>query len=216
MLGIPLGMIYSNVGEWLIHKYLLHGQGRNRESMFAFHWHDHHKEARRHGMYDPGYEAKPLERGPQRSEVFGLLAIAAAHLPFVKAAPFFTATVWFNAWRYYNVHKRAHLDPAWGRENLPWHYDHHMGPDQDMNWCVTYPWFDQLVGTRQPYAHTEREASDRARASEKAARKNATKESLRKGVSSAESAIDSAVGAVANAVVDAVTGEDALRGEPSS
>ena len=49
------------------------------------------------------------------------------------------------------------FDHAWAREHLPWHYDHHMGPDQDANWCVTRPWFDQLMGTRRPYAGTEAE-----------------------------------------------------------
>lgn len=173
MLGIPLGMIYSNVGEWLIHKYLLHGRGRDRDSVFAFHWHDHHKESRRHAMYDAGYESPALLRGPQRSEVLGLLMLTAAHLPLLKVAPFFTATVCFNAWNYYRVHKKSHLDPSWGREHLPWHYDHHMGPDQDQNWCVTYPWFDVVMGTRHRYVGTEREAADRARAASRAARRAA-------------------------------------------
>ena len=38
-----------------------------------------------------------------------------------------------------------------------------MGPNQDANWCVTWPWFDQLMGTREVYAGTEREAADMAR-----------------------------------------------------
>jgi sterol desaturase/sphingolipid hydroxylase (fatty acid hydroxylase superfamily) len=71
---------------------------------------------------------------------------------------------------YYTRHKRAHLDPEWAREHLPWHYDHHLGPDQDQNWCVTFPWFDWVVGTRVKYAGTHREVTDRARAAARAGR----------------------------------------------
>ena len=49
------------------------------------------------------------------------------------------------------------------REHLPWHYDHHMGPNQEANWCVTRPWFDYVMGTREPYVGTLRESGDRAR-----------------------------------------------------
>jgi hypothetical protein len=24
-----------------------------------------------------------------------------------------------------------------------------MGPNQDANWCVSYPWFDHVLGTRE-------------------------------------------------------------------
>ena len=65
--------------------------------------------------------------------------------------------------RYYRVHKRAHLDPEWAKVHLPWHYDHHMGPNQNANWCVTRPWFDHLMGTREPYLGTERAAQDAAK-----------------------------------------------------
>ena len=51
-------------------------------------------------------------------------------------------------------------DTEWAREHLPWHYDHHMGPNQHANWCVTKPWADIVMGTREPYCGTEREAAD--------------------------------------------------------
>ncbi len=77
--------------------------------------------------------------------------------------PFFTATVWYSAWNYYRVHKRSHQDPEWGRRHLPWHVDHHLGPDQNANWCVTKPWFDYVMGTHKPYVGTAREALDQSR-----------------------------------------------------
>ena len=56
MLGIPIGLAVFGCGEWALHKYLLHGLGRDRTSRFAFHYHDHHQAVRRHGGYDPAYE----------------------------------------------------------------------------------------------------------------------------------------------------------------
>jgi len=90
-------------------------------------------------------------------------------LPVCPVAPFFTATMWYCAYNYYRKHKRAHLDTEWARRHLPWHYDHHMGPNPDANWCVTRPWFDEILGTREPYVGTERERQDRIRRKERAA-----------------------------------------------
>lgn len=148
MIGIPLGLLYANAGEWFIHKHLLHGQGRSRKSFWSFHFHEHHRVSRKHGMLDEGY-LKPL-RGwnPQTKELAGLIGVAALHLPLLPLMPFFTGTVLWSIRNYHRVHKRAHVDPAWSEKNLPWHVDHHMGLDQDANWCVTKPWFDDFMGTR--------------------------------------------------------------------
>ena len=151
MIGIPIGLAYCNVGEWLIHKHILHGLGKNRRSFWSFHWHDHHRSARAHGMVDEQYTRSLLSWEPQTKEVVALLGLAAAHLPLLPVAPFFTGTVLYGCLHYYRVHKRAHLDTEWAREHLPWHWDHHMGQDQNANWCVTRPWFDQLLGTRKEY-----------------------------------------------------------------
>ena len=150
MIGIPLGLLYSNAGEWVIHKYVLHGAGRKKKSFWSFHWHEHHRQARKLNMYDPDYERPLRGWNAQTKEALGLVGLAAAHLPLLPVAPFFTATVLYSTWNYYRVHRRAHLDPAWAEEHLPWHVDHHLGADQDANWCVSRPWFDQLLGTRKP------------------------------------------------------------------
>ena len=152
MIGIPLGWLYINASEWFIHKHVLHGLGRSKKSFWAFHWHDHHRESRRRGMADVQYEGKLFRKwDAQTKEATALLAGALVHLPLLPVAPFFTGTVWYRMWRYYHVHKRAHLDPEWAREHLPWHYDHHMGRNQNANWCVTHPFFDNLLGTRREF-----------------------------------------------------------------
>jgi len=171
MIGIPLGLLYANASEWAIHKYLLHGLGRSKESFWAFHWHDHHKNVRREGHRDPHYERPVFGWHAQGKEAATLAMVTAAHLPLAPIAPFFVGTVVYSAVNYYRKHKRSHLDPEWARQNLPWHYDHHMGPNQDANWCVTRPWFDHLMGTREPYVGTARETRDIERAAARRARR---------------------------------------------
>lgn len=173
MLGIPLALVVSNATEWWFHKHVLHGKGKRRESFWSFHWHDHHRNVRRLGHYDPTYEEPAFGTHAGGKETWSLVALAAAHLPLLPVAPFYTLTVLGRIVHYHRVHKRAHLDPEWAREHLPWHYDHHMGPNQDANWGVTNPWFDELVGTREPYAHTPREAEDQAKRARLAERRAA-------------------------------------------
>lgn len=171
MIGIPLGLLASNAGEWFIHKYVLHGLGRSKKSFWSFHWHEHHGGSRRNGMKDAAYE-RPLkfEEGgwnAQSKELVALVVGGLLQAPLFPIAPFFVGTVWYSMAKYYRVHRRAHLDPEWARTHLPWHYDHHMGRDQDANWCVTHPFFDQLMGTLQPYVGTEDEARDLRRKEER-------------------------------------------------
>jgi sterol desaturase/sphingolipid hydroxylase (fatty acid hydroxylase superfamily) len=163
MIGIPVGLLYSNATEWLVHRYILHGRGKKRTSFWSFHFHEHHSNARRNNHIDEDYRESPLQWNAQGKEALTLTLSTLLHLPLLPVAPFFTATVVYSSLHYYRVHKRSHLDPGWAREHLPWHYDHHMGPDQDCNWCVTRPWFDEIMGTRVPYVGTEREERDRAR-----------------------------------------------------
>jgi len=156
MIGIPLGLAVFGVGEWATHKYLLHGLGRDKNSRFAFHYHDHHQAVRRNGGYDPAYEGPVWSTPTQAREAIGLTVIGLAHLPLVPVAPFYTATVWYCLVRYRTNHRRAHLDPAWGRDHLTWHYEHHMG-DQDRNFGVVWSWFDQIMKTREKFVGTEHE-----------------------------------------------------------
>jgi sterol desaturase/sphingolipid hydroxylase (fatty acid hydroxylase superfamily) len=163
MIGIPLGLAYVNVGEWLLHRFVLHGLGKRKGSVFDFHYYDHHHAARTNEGRDPGYSRPLLEGYTQRGEAIGLIITGFAHLPLLPIAPLFTGTVIWSLFRYHRVHKRAHVDPDWARAELPWHYDHHMGPNQEANWCVSKPWFDIIMGTREPYVGTERERADIAR-----------------------------------------------------
>jgi len=162
MLGIPVALAVFGYGEWAIHKHLLHGLGRSKESRFAFHYHDHHQAVRRNGGYDPAYEGPIWSTPTQAREAIGLGLIGLAHAPLLPLFPFYTATVWYCLRRYRRDHRRAHLDPVWGRDHLSHHYDHHMG-DQDKNFNVVWPWFDILARTREIFVGTEKERTNHSK-----------------------------------------------------
>lgn len=151
MLGIPVGLALANAGEWYIHKHWLHGRGRDKKSFWSFHWHDHHRASRAHDMVDAAYTRSVFAWEPQGKEALSMTLGALVLTPLFPVAPFLTGTLWFSMWRYYRLHKKSHLDPAWAREHLPWHVDHHLGKNQNANWCVTHPWFDYVMQTRKPY-----------------------------------------------------------------
>lgn len=164
MIGFPLGVLYANALEWGVHRFILHGLGKKPSSFFAFHWHEHHRAARKHAMRDDAYAESPFAKfGAGSKEALSLLGLGLLHLPIAKKAPWFSLGILYSGLNYYRTHRRAHLDPDWAREHMPWHVDHHMAPDQDANWCVTRPWFDRVMGTRKAYVGTDREAADRAR-----------------------------------------------------
>jgi hypothetical protein len=168
VLGIPIALAVFSYGEWATHKFLLHGLGRDKQSRLSFHYHDHHRSVRRHGGYDPAYEGPVWSTPTQAREAIGLAAVALAHVPLFPIAPLYTATIWYCLLRYRRHHRRSHLDPDWARRHLPWHYEHHMG-DQDQNFGVVWPWFDRLAGTREVFLGTEKELAVRAKHAERAA-----------------------------------------------
>lgn len=148
LLGIGLGFLHANAVEWLTHKYVLHGLGRRKGSIFRFHWAQHHRIARKNAMYDKTYEEPFWCWKARGKEIAGIAGLALLHLPLIQVAPYFTAAVLVSSGNYLYRHRKAHLDVEWGKKHMPHHWDHHMGPDQDANWFVSYPWFDWILGTR--------------------------------------------------------------------
>lgn len=169
MLGIPAALIVFGAGEWATHKYLLHGLGRDRASRFSFHYHEHHQAVRRNGGYDPAYEGPPWSSPTQAREMLGLSLVGLAHAPLFPIAPFYASTIWYCLYRYRRDHRRAHLDPAWARDHLPHHHDHHLGMDQDMNFGIVWSWFDLVMKTREVFVGTLKERAMHAKHVDRAA-----------------------------------------------
>ena len=139
--------IYGGLAEWVLHKYALHGLGKKKKSIFSFHWHAHHKSCRKNNNFDSDYKlpvAPPVKR-----EILFLFLLSSIHFPLFFIAPYFFGGVVLYAIRYFYYHRRAHLDVEWGKRKMPWHYDHHMGKNQDSNWGVTVEWVDKLLKTRE-------------------------------------------------------------------
>ncbi|MCB9075439.1 MAG: sterol desaturase family protein [Chitinophagales bacterium] len=168
MFGFIPGLIFANAFEWYFHKEILHGQGKKKGNFWRFHWAVHHKTVLDENYRDSDYEKDIMESwNPQSKEVASLAVAAVAVAPFFPIAPGFVSALWLSQYNYYRVHKKSHLDPEWGYKYLPWHYDHHMAPNQDMNWCVTFPLWDYVMGTRLVYKGTEREQFDNQRRARK-------------------------------------------------
>lgn len=148
MIGFPIGVLVVNAFEWYAHKVWLHEYpAKHRNSPFFTHIR-HHKRARLNNFHDEGYADSMFRNQEMYVEKTAILGLVAATTLVAPVAPFFTLGTYYGAWRYWTLHSKAHLDPEWARQNLPWHYDHHMNSNQDANWCVTRPWFDYLMGTR--------------------------------------------------------------------
>jgi sterol desaturase/sphingolipid hydroxylase (fatty acid hydroxylase superfamily) len=150
LLCIPLAIIYAHILEWVLHKYVLHGLGKNKKSKWASHWHTHHRSSRQNNNYDADYSKGFFHYGV-RGEILGLLALGILHIPTILISPLFYYTLIICAIRYFKIHKKSHLDIKWCKKYLPWHYDHHMGKNQDANWGVTNEWVDKLLSTRIKY-----------------------------------------------------------------
>jgi hypothetical protein len=147
---IPLAIAYAHVLEWVMHKYVLHGLGKKKDSLWSSHWHKHHRACRKNKNYDGDY-LKGIFYKNNIGEVLGLIGLGALHYPIAPVAPLLYLTLGVMAVRYYLLHKKAHLDVEWGKKNLPWHHDHHMGKNQNANWGVTNQWVDCYMGTRIEY-----------------------------------------------------------------
>lgn len=148
ILQIVLALLYANLGEWLFHKLILHGLGKQPGSLWAFHLSEHHLVCAQNAMYDPGYKDMKLNTwNPQTKELAVFAGIVLLHLPLLYYLPVFCLTLYASLTLYYVKHRKAHLDPDWAKSHLIWHYQHHLQADSG-NWCVTWPLCDYLFGTR--------------------------------------------------------------------
>jgi hypothetical protein len=147
LITILVAYFYATLSEWAIHKYILHGLGKNKNSWFNFHWHLHHKSCRKNKNKDDHY--KKFLSLPVRREILGLYALLVIHLPVYYLMPYFYYTLVVCSIRYFYVHQKSHINVEWGIKNIPWHHDHHMGKDQDANWGVTTDIWDTILKTKK-------------------------------------------------------------------
>lgn len=159
MLGFPVGVFVANGLEWYFHKVWLHEFAmKNRNSPLFTHI-AHHKRARLNAFSDQGYAESLFKNAEIYHEKTALISLTVAATVFLPVAPFFTAGLYYGIYNYWRVHAKSHLDPAYAKKRIPWHYDHHMTSNQNANWCVTRPWFDYIMGTRVMTESSETETN---------------------------------------------------------
>lgn len=144
-----LGLFVANAGEWSIHKYILHGLGKHKNSIWAYHWREHHEVCFKNVMIDEGYQYFRFGWNTQTKEFVFMFVAVLSQLPFINIAFWYVAGVYLSIALYYYLHRKSHLNPDWARRYLRWHYDHHLGRYPNANWCITHPLFDYLMGTRR-------------------------------------------------------------------
>ena len=141
-----IAFIVGSFVEWFAHKHILHNFGSRRLS--KHHFGRHHKTVRKNEGYDADYlPTLPTSWESGFHEMFSLVTVVLIAIPVA----FISFTTWaflcLHAMLYYVLHRKMHLDPAWGKKWFPWHWRHHMGKDQNSNWGVTNPLFDYVFRT---------------------------------------------------------------------
>lgn len=140
------GLVVANFLEWGIHKYILHELGKKKKSIFSFHWGIHHRKARKTRFYDESVSAR---------EFFGLLFLCLLFSPVAAFSLSIYVGMFLYAVAYLVLHNIAHKNPTVAYTYMRWHYDHHMGSNQNTNWCVVVPLADYVLGTRKKYNYKD-------------------------------------------------------------
>lgn len=136
------GWFYGHLMEYLVHRYFLHDV-KLFPRFFKRHFGTHHRIARKNEMFDENY-VNVFTR-ESLFEMLGILFLLVLHLPILFTAPVFYGVLVISCVQYYIKHRRSHIDVEWGRDNMPWHYEHHMGKDQHKNWGVRSNIIDRLL-----------------------------------------------------------------------
>ena len=145
VIQVLVGIVIANLYEWVIHKYILHGLGKKKGSRWSSHWSIHHRKSRQNEHFDEDYLAIFSGAWSEgRKELFGLGLLILLQLPTFFILPWYAGTSVIMAAAYFLVHRKSHLDVEWAKRWVPWHYDHHMGKNQECNWGITLPLWDEL------------------------------------------------------------------------
>ena len=152
--------VYGLFFEYAIHRWVLHGLGRKKSSIVSFHFYEHHSISRRRNMHDESYFSNTLKLNSKTKELVALLFALVIHVPVAIVFPWAGLAICLSIISYFFQHSKSHKNVEWARVVLPWHYDHHMGPDQNKNFGVRTDFFDRLFKTRKKYYGTRVERID--------------------------------------------------------
>ena len=134
-----VGFIHGSLIEYLVHRYLFHGLGKKKDSIFAYHLRDHHLVSRRNDFIDNKLSAH---------EAIGVVFLVALHVPAFFLSLYLFAGIAFYALLFVVLHNTMHKTPGLAKKYFWWHWNHHM-KNQNKSWNVVLPIFDLLTGTLQ-------------------------------------------------------------------
>ena len=149
---VILGFVFGSLVEWIAHRYFLHNFSKRLFS--NSHFSVHHKKCRKHNNFDDDYlNFPPSSLGGGGSEIVLLVSLIVAFTPTILISFWLWVGLLGHSCLYYFLHRKSHVDVEWGKKWMPWHWDHHMGRDQNCNWGVTNPTFDYVFRTRKTYSN---------------------------------------------------------------
>ena len=134
-----VGFIHGSLIEYLVHRYLFHGLGKKKDSIFAYHLRDHHLVSRRNDFIDNKLTVH---------EAIGVVFLVALHVPAFFLSTYLFAGIAFYALLFVVLHNTMHKTPGLAKKYFWWHWNHHM-KNQNKSWNVVLPIFDLLTGTLQ-------------------------------------------------------------------
>ena len=158
-----LGWIYGHIAEYALHRWLLHGVAIKTKKYLLFHFYEHHSKARSSLMLDDIYKFHDIRWNAATKEITGLIFLLLVHVPLYFFVPAFYVMLLHAAAVYYFIHRKSHINFEWAKQTVPWHYDHHMGPNQHANYGVRSDLMDRIFKTRVPYHGTTKERADHVR-----------------------------------------------------
>jgi len=142
-LQVTCAWFYGHILEYILHR-VMHDYKRF-PFFFKHHFRGHHKISRQNEMKDDSYIN--IYTKSSLFEVLGLSIGLIVHLPILFFFPFAYITLLLSVAQYYCMHRKAHIDIAWGKKVMPWHYKHHMSKNQHKNWGVRSDIIDRMVKT---------------------------------------------------------------------
>ena len=134
-----LGFVQGSLIEYLVHRYLFHGLGKKKDSMFAYHLRDHHLVSRKNDFIDNKLSVH---------EAIGVVFLVALHVPALFLSTYLFTGIAFYAFLFVVLHNTMHKTPGLAEKYFWWHWNHHM-KNQNKSWNVVLPIFDLLTGTLQ-------------------------------------------------------------------
>jgi hypothetical protein len=146
-LQLLLGWVYCHIGEYFIHKNVLHNPKRFKIA-FKTHFKNHHRAARvNNDMIEPKYSTQSFSDLFFDKELRMIVGLLLLHLPVVFFFPWFYVAMLWSGFMYYFLHRVSHEYPNFAGRFMPWHVAHHLDKNQNINWGVRLPFVDFVLGT---------------------------------------------------------------------